>query len=347
MPDSNGLLAHFAPYLNVGREDVATEALAFILNRSDAGRSVFSDFLTAGASDEPAIAEVTTQHHLPSGAIPDMACLDDRGKVLAFVESKFWAPLTCRQPVYYWKALPADAPSVLLFIAPPDRVNEGSLWDDLARRLRDKGYLLGETRQGQNLTSAPEQDGPRRLMLCSWGLLLDHLARGVGNCDSQASFEIAQLRGLADSVIAGSDPQRDENIKSLIHSVVKRLEQSGWANTDGFGVGAGNGFWGKYMRLAGAYAWFGIHYGEQRRSGRPLWLAFGKFGGDPATVTTDQVRQHLAEMGPTSAEIFGKAFWVPIDWPKADDMLDALVEQLEDIARKICNCPPYRKDASK
>ena len=352
MPDDNGLLAHFAPYLNIGREDVATEALAYILSRSDAARHAFADFLVAGESDAPAIAEVTTQHRLPDGAIPDMVCLDDSDEVLAFVESKFWAPLTRRQPVCYWKALPVAASSILLFIAPPYRVNESSLWDDLVRRLQDKGYQLGETRQEQNLISVPEQDGPRRLMLCSWGLLLDRLAQGVGNRDSQASFEIAQLRGLADSVIAGADPQRDGNTKNLINGVVDRLVQLGWANTDGFREGRPlPDAEGRYLHFARAFAWFGISYAERRRRNRPLWLVFSDSFGSQSRidVTTDQVRHRLDAAASVDYEMLHGYLCVPIDWPQGDtddDMLDALVKHIEDIASKICDCPPYRKDAS-
>ena len=351
MPDDNGLLAYIARRYIGGREDVATDALAFILNRSDAARGAFGDFLGDGVSDTPAIAEARTQYFLPNGTYPDLACLDADGNIIALVESKFWAPLTASQPAGYWPALPANSPATLLFVAPPYRVNEGSLWDDLARRLRDKGYLLGETRQGQNLISAPEQDGPRRLMLCSWDLLLNHLAQAaLAGRDWQALFEIAELRGLAESVIAGTDPQRDENIRNLIRSAVNRLVQSGWANVDGFGVGSGNVFHVRFMRLAGAYAWFGIHYGEQRRSNRPLWLAFrDDFGGKYSAVTTEQVRHRLAEMDPISAEIYGGAFCVPIDLPQGDSteaVLGSLVGQIEDIARKIDPAgPTYRKDA--
>ena len=235
MPDNDTLLAYIAQRHIISKEDAATDALAYILNRSDAARSAFADFLRDGDASPPPITEARTQYSLPNGAYPDLACLDDAGRVLAFVESKFWAPLTSSQPVDYWQALPPNAPATLLFVAPPYRVNESSLWDDLARRLRNAGYRLGETRQVQNLVCAPEQDGARRLMLCSWGLLLDHLAQAaLAGRDWQASFEIAELRGLAESVIAGTAPQRDANIKNLIRSAVNCLVQSGWANTDGF-----------------------------------------------------------------------------------------------------------------
>ena len=357
MPDNNGLLAHIARRHIGGREDVATDALAFILNRSDGVRSAFADFLRDGDADPPPIAEARPQYFLPNGPNgiwPDLACLDTDGNILALVESKFWEQLGLRQAKDYWPALPVHSPATLLFVAPPYRVDEGSLWGDLVGQLRNAGYALGETRQCQSLISAPEQNGKRRLMLCSWDLLLNHLAQAaLAGRDWQASFEIAELQGLAESVIAGTDPQRDENIRNLIRSAVNRLVQSGWANTDHFGVGGPlPDSYGRYLHFAGAYAWFGISYDERRRRNRPLWLVFSDDFGPQSrprrAINTDQVR-HRLDAASVDHEMLHGYLCVPIDWPQGDTgkaMLDALVGQLEDIARKICRRPPYLKDAS-
>ena len=154
-------------------------------------------------------------------------------------------------------------------------------------------------------------------------------------------------------VIAGTAPQRDENIRNLIRSAIKRLEQSGWANTDHFGPGGAlPNAEGHYLHFARAFAWFGISYDERRRSNRPLCLVFRDSIGVPSRldVTADQVRHRLADLESADLPGPGGAFCVPIDWPQGDsteDMLNALVRQLECIARKIDPAgPPYRKDAS-
>ena len=356
MPDNNGLLAYIARRHIGGRKDVATDALVFILNRSDAARSAFADFLRDGDADPPAIAEARMQYSLPNGTYPDLACLGADGNILALVESKFWAPLTRGQPVDYWPALPMNSSAKLLFIAPPFRVNQGSLWGELVQRLRNDGYQMRETRQEQNLISATEQDGdnPRCLMLCSWDLLLNHLAQAaLAGRDWQASFEISELQGLADSIIAGTAPQRDENIKNLVRSAVNRLVQSGWANTDHFSWGSPlPDSYGRYLHFAGDFAWFGISYDERRRRNRPLWLVFSDNFGPQSRleVTTDQVRQRLADTASVAYEMLHGYFCVPIDLLPADSseaMRDALVRQLDDIAGKIDpDGPTYRKDAS-
>ena len=131
------------------------------------------------------------------------------------------------------------------------------------------------------------------------------------------------------------------------------MKQAGWANTDDLAPGNGHSYRVRYLRLAGAYACFGVHYDEAKRSNRPLWLAFrSDFGGkDPGQVTTEQVRQRLASFGPgepTRSEAFSDTFCVPIDLlPGSDDeaTLNAIVAQLTDIARLIDpHIPTYHKD---
>ena len=129
---------------------------------------------------------------------------------------------------------------------------------------------------------------------------------------------------------------------------VKQMVNDGWANTDGLLVGAGEHYRVRYLRLAGAYACFGVHYDEAKRSNRPLWLVFGDFGGNnPGLVTTEQVRRLLASLAPSEPvglEGFGSAFCIPIDLLPGGH--NAIVAQLTDIVRLIDpDGPAYKKDA--
>ena len=354
MAATERLLGRIARHHTIGREDVATDALAFILERAPVARSAFADFLRDGTDVPPPIAKVQTQYSLPNGAAPDLACLDEDSNLLAFVESKFWADLTSNQPVTYWNALPADLPATLLFLAPAERIDPGTLWEELVERLEQAGHQLAPAvRKTEYTISAPAKSGShRRLMVTSWETLLDYLAQSTSeHQDSRASFEIAELQGLANSIIAGSKPSRNANLISFTDRAVNRMVQAGWANTDGLSTGTSYSYRVRYLQLAGAYACFGVHYDEARRSNRPLWLAFGNYGNDPGQVTTEQVRNRLASLAPSDPmqlESFNGAFCVPIDLlPGGDDeaTLNAIVAQLTDIACLIDpHIPTYHKD---
>ena len=190
--------------------------------------------------------------------------------------------------------------------------------------------------------------GERRLMLASWDLLLEKLAhKARDDRDCQASFEIAELQGLACDVTASENPRHDENLKKLIAKAVKCLEESGWANTERLTVGQGFEFYRRYLRLAGASAWLGVDYKAVRQMPeKPVWLAF--YNDPDARVPRDAVSNCLGELAEPGV------FWgnnnprVPIPLPDGADIdatCDAIVAELVRIAKLIDpDGPTYRDD---
>ena len=346
MTDNHTLLSFIAQRHSIGLEDVATDALFFILSHSAPTRQALSDLLGYEGDPLP-IAKAQPWAADAHGAVPDLACLDESKNVVALIESKFWAPLTRNQPVTYWEGLPVDRPSVLLFLAPEPRVDQGGLWDELVERLRNARHELEPAKRKGSLITAPAKAGQRRLMLTTWQLLMDRMAQmAKDDDDTQACFEIAELQGLAASVIAGDNPQRDENLKRLIADAVRRLERSGWANTDGLAVGVGINFHVRYLRLAGANAWLGIDYDAVKQMpDKPLWLSF--YGGSNADVDLDMVRRALGDLAKLDGESRGGQVRVPIILPEGADhdaTLDAIAAELGRIAHLIDpNGPTYNE----
>ena len=336
-----------------GLEDAATDALRFILSRSASARQALSEFLADDGRPLP-ITKVETWAEVAHGAVPDLVCRDDADTVVAFIESKFWASLTHHQPVTYWRELPDDRSSVLLFLAPKYRVDEGWLWDELVNRLQEAGHELGPADRQESLVTASANVGNRRLMLTSWESLLERMAdKSKEGGDDQACFEIAELQGLAADAVEVDNPRHDDNLKSLIADAVKRLEQSGWGNTDGLGVGAGYiwhrskkfVYFGRYLRLAGASAWFGIDYTAAKQIDKPLWLSF--YDGGSASVGLEAVRDRLGKLTEPGLEWRSEEACVSIDLPSGADheaILEAMVTQVTSIAMRIDpKGPTYRE----
>ena len=337
MTDNHTLLSFIAQRHSIGLEDVATDALFFILSHSAPARQALSDLLGYEGDPLP-IAKARPWAADAHGAVPDLACLDDDDNLVALIESKFWAPLTRNQPVTYWEGLPVDRPSVLLFLAPEPRVDQGGLWDELVERLRNACHELEPAKRKGSLITAPAKAGQRRLMLTTWRLLLDRMAQSAkDDGDARACFEITELQGLAASVIAGDNPQRDENLKRLIADAVNRVERSGWANTAGLTVGVGYNYYARFLRLAGANAWLGIDYeAVKQMPDKPLWLSF--YGGSNADVDLDTVRGVLGGLAEPDAEWRRGQARVPITLPEGADheaTLDAIVAELERVAHRI------------
>ncbi len=347
MSEKSTLLSFIAQRHTIGLEDVATDALYFILSHSDAARKALSELMGDEHGPLP-VAKAQPWETDAHGAIPDLACLDEDDNLVALIESKFWASLTHNQPVTYWQGLPADKRAVLLFLAPDYRVDQGDLWDELVSRLRDAGHELGQADRRPGLITARSRSDQRCLILTTWQLLLDRMAkRAREDGDTQACFEIAELQGLAASAIKGERPTRDENLKQLIADAVQRLEQSKWADASGLRVGQGLDFHGRYLRLAGALVWLGIDYRAVKETGNPLWLHFYEEGALRIRVNLEQVRSRLEGWLETKLTWRrDEEVYLPIELPPSadrDQTLNAIVAQLERIANLIDpKGPTYR-----
>jgi hypothetical protein len=95
------------------REDLAGEVLALLL-REEAGQLALQKLLS-GKCAEKSLVRVQTREGLVSGGIPDIT-LKQQGKVIAFLELKFWASLTEHQLSGTYCTHP------LFFIVPEERV---------------------------------------------------------------------------------------------------------------------------------------------------------------------------------------------------------------------------------
>ena len=345
LSENDTLLSFIALRHTQGLEDVATDALSFILTRSDSARGALSDFLGDGGGPLP-IKTVKTQAFLEeSYAYPDMALEDSDGNLSAYIEAKFWAPLTHHQPVTYWEALPKDKRTVLLFIAPKIRVDEEYLWNELVGKLREAGHELGVETRNENVISAKATSDQRSLMITSWKHLLQKLADRVEQAGhAQAQFEIAEVQALATTAVEGMRDTQNDKFKSLLAEAVARLRESGWANTDGLAVGQGFGYYGRYLRLAGIYAWLGaVDEVVKQAPDKLLWLSLYN---DTGNVTLAEVRSKLASRVESWP---GLLSWmrvnVSIPLPQGADReatLNAIVSELESIARLIDpNGPTY------
>ena len=104
-------------------EDVATDALAFILHSSESARNGMIRLLRGIIPNMPSLRFRTQQSaQQTEGSIrPDMWGYDE-AEPRVFVENKFWAGLTDNQPVAYLRKLAEyTQPTVLLVVVPDAR----------------------------------------------------------------------------------------------------------------------------------------------------------------------------------------------------------------------------------
>ena len=190
------LLAHLIPKLTSRGEDTATEALAFILNKSETCRSALNSLLDDEDFGLGPLTRFDTQVTHEDGSRPDMVGYDGEGEKRLIVEAKFWAALGEGQASGYFSQLEVSGAAALMFVAPGTRVE--TLWTEITRQM-DAGenpVQLGPV-ETLDRTRRARVGSDRLLMLVSWDLLLERLAAAV-SADSPVASDIQQLRGFVE-----------------------------------------------------------------------------------------------------------------------------------------------------
>ena len=342
MADNQTLLAHLALKFSDRTEDIAVEALGYILSESESARHALQNVLRTGGVEVSPMPYVRTQVSGEDGETPDLACRDKDDVERLLIEAKFEAGLTENQPVAYLERLPTDKPSALLFVAPSARFE--TLWHEL-RRLVDKSEIeLGADIRKPNVQSAAV-GGERRLMLTSWRHLLDRMASEAGAAgDSRAEADIRQLLGLTQRMdeeaflplrrdeFGPGFPRRVLGLRSLIAKVSERGRQAGWIV---------NPYWSgihQTMKLAGTFMWFGIEFDlwAQHRE-TPLWLTVEPYDSVKRAEVCRKL-ECLQQEDPPGIIDKGEYLLVPICLPVGVEetaVVDDVFKQLEHVARLI------------
>jgi hypothetical protein len=339
-------------HLSQVNEDVATDALAYILDKSGAARAGMSKLLSSLAGT-PAELRFEVQWAEP-GMRPDMCGISAAGPC-AYVENKFWAGLTDNQPVNYLRQLEQCAqPTVLLVVAPGAR--QETLWRELTRRSTDMGIALldGPHPGAPNGVRLARTDSGPVLALTSWDILLSLLEHECLD-DLSTRADLAQLRALcvgADTdafvPVTGAEltdqrtPALLLQLGGLVQEVVQAAITAGALSTSGLRPQATWFRTGRYVRVAPPGAWVGTHLILWRAHGvTPLWLHFprGDFG------RADEVHQLLgvwADAAGVPVVRTENGVAVALEVPPRQEMpavVRTIVENLQSLATALAALP--------
>ena len=105
MDTSDTLFGHLALRFSSHPENLATEALLYLLNKSRDAKGLFAGYLSGHGQDFPPITRFNSQVSSDDNTIPDLVATDMAGNNIFIVENKFWAGLTENQPISYLKQL--------------------------------------------------------------------------------------------------------------------------------------------------------------------------------------------------------------------------------------------------
>ena len=182
------LLAHLYPRIKGSQEDVATFALGYILEQSDALNKAFTKLIGDKLNLELAESLLyTCQDADTEHGRPDIAGYKD-GTLRVLCEAKFYAGLTVNQPVSYLKRLQGTDNSGVVFICPRDR--EISLWDKVVESA--KAADLSCSKIADNCM---DYSGTRMSIL-SWSEIIAELLRVATERHPEMLGDLRQLEGF-------------------------------------------------------------------------------------------------------------------------------------------------------
>ncbi|KAA5600463.1 PD-(D/E)XK nuclease family protein [Blastochloris sulfoviridis] len=356
----SSMFGHLAARFSSGAENLATEALAYMLVQSPAARRALNEISTILNAKLSEIRSFRTQCVGQDQAIPDLAGFDHCGRAILLIENKFWAGLTPNQPAAYLERLPNDEPSLLLFVVPPRRVH--SIWPDLVVSAARAGlHLPPPSIRHANALSG--QVGNRTLAVTSWQALLDRIeaeARASGEADTVS--DVGQLRGLCEhmdstgyvpatleELTSTEVPRRLIGLADLVQQACERALAAGIADRKGLlpahkWYGAG-----RYLRIGGAGAWVGIDHQLWARYGiGPLWITFAPTEYGRAAAVLNAIAPWLSSNPVRAFDLEGNAA-IPLritSYATRDIVLDDLHSQIAELCHLLRAIPSAREPAT-
>jgi hypothetical protein len=348
---SSTVLAHLAASMPQ-KENLATEALAFILNGSPAARGALQHRLAALVGETKPVARVTTQIAVAEESRPDVVLFAESGDWLGYIEAKFWAGLTAAQPVEYVKRLSDAGGGLLVFLAPERRLP--TLHIEVKERLQAAKLDMTDVNPRCVMV------GTVRIGLLAWSDLLVALRDAVG-ADRRAASDVDQLTGLVarfetdgflpvtrvelDDLDA---PRRIMTLADLVNGIMDQAAHDDVLDVKGlkpmhFIYGTG-----RYAAFPTAGCWLGLDHKLWSTHGRsPIWIRFksGPWG------RSERLRDPLGSwlnMAPPRAYAADGEVLVPILLDvgvEKDRVVQHAVSQLRELKNMLSGLPALGGEA--
>lgn len=326
------LLAQFYNRIKGAQEDIATEGLVYILERSEAARLALQQVVGFGTNVVLEPLRYVSQLAGDDQERPDISGLDEHGEEALIIEVKFWASLTPNQPIKYLERLGAG--KVMLFICPSGRVR--SLYDELRLRLKRADWSFLEN-SGAHIFRLPDD---RFMMVKSWTDILGHLALALQESGERAlQSDLEQIAGFCAVIDREAFvPYRNEDLSpslartvssfyDLADQVLEELRKQGEISTQGMNATGQKYGYTRYFKYRELGLGINIRFDLWARyADTPFWLQVkddtisGKYWIQTPSCQSI-LRKIASRLGTRLQEVNKNEYWLA---------LPLLTNQLED-----------------
>lgn len=353
------ILGHLAQRFAVSEENLATEALTWLLRRSSAASAALIGLALANGTDVPDKLTFIGQVSSPDTGRPDVVGLDVNNRERLLIEAKFAAALTDQQPNGYLKRLPPDVDGMLLVVAPTVRLP--TLWVELLRAVPDLAVTAPSPSAVPTAGVLSVKTGAHAtLALISWRGLVSRVLDGLRGADETSlAHDAEQLLALTEAMDSAAfaalrpgdlnarTARQIAQLERLIAAVRRRIAaESPVAEPYGNRSSHGRIFYGWWIRSQKTKKaiWYGfLPRAWARHPISPLWVE--------VRVTASWSRQRLLQALSGLHEV-GQAgmfedgadkFLVPLtitEFAGEDEVVDNLRTQLENVISRLDSVVP-------
>jgi hypothetical protein len=352
------ILGHLAQRFAVSEENLATEALTWLLGRSAAARAAMVGLARSVGVDVPDELTFIGQVGSADTGRPDVVGSDASRRVRLLIEAKFAAALTDQQPRGYLSRLPSDVDAMLLVVAPT--IRRATLWVELLRAVPELAPTAPSPSAVPEAGVLSVKTGARTtLALVSWRNLVSRVLDALRSADeSLLARDAEQLLALTEAMdSAAFAPLRPGDLDTRaarqiaqLHLIIDAARQRIAADSPVAGPygrsSHGRIFYGWYIRsrTTKKAIWYGFLSRAWAGHGlSPLWMQ--------VTVTPSWSRQRLLqalsglhEVGQAGMfEDGAESFLVPLTIPEfagENAVVDSLRSQLESVIRRLDSVVP-------
>lgn len=255
----NKLLAHLSFRLTNQHEVIVTEGLTYILQQSDICRRAVEDLARSIGCNIPEIVSYQSEVTGENKERPDVVGRTDTGQEALIIEGKFDAGLTENQPNNYLSRLPDGSEGLLMFVVPELRV-EG-LWKAVTSRVGNN-YDLPDHKELPDGSKCVNIGPSRKLLMVSWGNLLNALLQPAQRSGEQICNDILQLASLCNRIEGESFKpftseeltstqigRRHRDLCNLVDSITDRLLEEGSVSIRGMKATPQKDGYSRYIRF--------------------------------------------------------------------------------------------------
>lgn len=185
------LLGQFFNKIKGSQEDIATESLVYILQKSANAREALFNYINIYTGLHFSNLNFSSQIVGENLERPDISGINQNGEEMLIIEAKFWASLTQNQPVEYLNRLNKD--TVLLFLCP--KLRKTTLNNEIENRLNNQNINYKYSTDKYIL------DANKIIYICDWATILDNVKASLQkNNENILVSDIDQIIGFCEVI---------------------------------------------------------------------------------------------------------------------------------------------------